>query len=307
MNLLILAGFGCGTIALLWIAQSLSLRATGKRNIWILPYRHESESSLVRWCMKLALHVGLLSMIFLYPWVIGFDPWQYHLERTLPLDWKQAATGLAIAVCLLSLPLVISVSVGWVKFENRYKPAKLIYKIARSFLIPLPLTLVEEPLFRGVIQDQLLKAFPADLAGTAVAIVVVVADLRDGPFREAAEAIAAAVYRPVRPGRAAEPGVLAHRPSLSAADGHSRQWRLVCANYPAHDKVPGPLLADRLLLLSHLRRHGPDIHGGDVRRGDDGHPRLANRRGAGDSPARMVTQPASQARESTPSFASVSG
>ena len=48
MNLLILAGFGCGTIALLWIAQSLALLATGKRPWCLLPYRHEGDSSLVR-------------------------------------------------------------------------------------------------------------------------------------------------------------------------------------------------------------------------------------------------------------------
>jgi len=172
MNLLILAGFGCGTIALLWIAQTLALLAIGKRDCLLLPYRHDGESSLVRWSMKLALHAGLLSMIFLYPWVIGFDPWQYHLERIVPLEWWHVLAGVGLTAGLLSIPLIISLAVGWVKFENRYRASKLIYKLVRSFLIPIPLTLVEEPLFRGVVQEQFLAVFPSSAAGWTFAVVL---------------------------------------------------------------------------------------------------------------------------------------
>ncbi len=171
MNLLLLAAFGLGCLGLLWAAQALAMLASGERTILVLPYRHNSESPKVRYALKLALHVGLVSTICLYPWAIGLDPWQYHLERFTPASWGPILLGLMLAIGLLGIPLAINLAMGWVRFSCRYSTPRLIYKIAKSFLIPIPLTLVEEPLFRGIVQEQFLQTMPKPVAGQALAVI----------------------------------------------------------------------------------------------------------------------------------------
>src|SRR5438552_2624082 len=114
MNLLLLAGFALGGVGLLWIAQTFALWASGSRTIWVLPYRHDSDSPRVRWAMKLALQAALLTTLFLYPWAIGQNPWQYHWERLTPIEWRLIPLGVCVTAGLLSTALLINVALGWV-------------------------------------------------------------------------------------------------------------------------------------------------------------------------------------------------
>jgi hypothetical protein len=172
MNLLLLAGFGLGCLGLLWIVQALTLLATGDRNVWVLPYRHDSSSTLVRWAMKLALQAALLSTLFAYPWAIGQNPWRYHLDRFAPVDGRLILLGVGLTVGLLTVPFLLNLALGWVQFSQRYSASKLAFKIGKAFLIPIPLTLVEEPLFRGLVQEQLLNALPSRLSGVLLAVIL---------------------------------------------------------------------------------------------------------------------------------------
>src|SRR5262245_22393235 len=97
MNLVILAGFAAGVLVWLWIAQALAL-GWGRRRIWVLPFRHGSDSALARGALKLALGLGLLAAVILYPLATGEIPLRYHREKFAPVH-----LGLSIqALCLMT-------------------------------------------------------------------------------------------------------------------------------------------------------------------------------------------------------------
>ncbi|MBM4070208.1 MAG: CPBP family intramembrane metalloprotease [Planctomycetes bacterium] len=172
MNLIILAGFGVGVLMLLWTVQALALLATGDRHIFVFPYHHGNKSQIVRWAMKVALQIGLLSILFLYPCAIGKNPWEYHAEKFVPASWQPIIEGLALALGLLGIPLAINFALGWVRFAPQFHGWRLAYKIGKSFLIPIPLTLVEEPLFRGIVQEQFLQGLSPGVIGQVAALVL---------------------------------------------------------------------------------------------------------------------------------------
>jgi hypothetical protein len=171
VNLIVLTGFLLGCLSLLWIAQALALWRTGQGSIWVLPYRHESESVVVRWTIKLALHAGILSVLICFPWTMGFNPWQYHLKRFTPVDWPIVILGLGVTIWQFMIPFVINLTVGWIEISRRYGAVKLAFKIGKSFLIPIPLTLVEEALFRGIVLESFLIALPGTVAGQVIAVL----------------------------------------------------------------------------------------------------------------------------------------
>lgn len=170
MNLLLLLGFGGGSIALLWVAQSLLLLWRGEPLVG--PLRARNPPVAVRWAMKLVLQVVLLGMLFGYPMALGEDPLRYHEARFLPPRLVHLAEVLVVTVALFLAGIVVEVAAGWVLVGPRYGLPKTLRKVAQSFLTPLPLALVEEGLFRGVVFDQFLRALPPGLAGTAAAITV---------------------------------------------------------------------------------------------------------------------------------------
>jgi hypothetical protein len=172
MHLWILVGFAAGCYALLWLVQTLALVAVGEGRCIALPLRHGSSSLVVRWSLKLALHGGLLAILFLYPAAIGENPFDYYLARMSPACWASFFRTLACAIVLMGLLLAFNVWEGWVKISPRYPRKTVIYKVTRSFFIPLPLTLVEEALFRGLILEQLLRAQPAIGRGQILAILL---------------------------------------------------------------------------------------------------------------------------------------
>lgn len=172
MNLIILTAFGMGVLALLWTAQAAALLIAGERKVLVFPYHHGSQSQIVRWALKVALQVGLVSTLFVYPWAIGQDPWQYHLEKLAPHGGHPIVLGLGLAISLLGIPLVVSLALGWVRLAPQFRGFRLVYKIGKSFLIPIPLTLVEEPLFRGIIQEQWLQALSGSVSGQVLALII---------------------------------------------------------------------------------------------------------------------------------------
>src|SRR5262249_8474719 len=50
-------------------------------------------------------------------------------------------------------------AVGWIQLEKRHGSAKLALKVVKGLWAPLPLTLMEEPLFRGLVLEQLQAEF----------------------------------------------------------------------------------------------------------------------------------------------------
>jgi hypothetical protein len=172
MNLIVLGGFALGCLGLLWIVQALALTVWGEGTIWVWPYHHTTKSPQVRWALKFALHTALLSTLVLYPCAIGQNPWHYHRDRLTLGEWRLIPLGIGVPITLLTAVFLINLALGWIHFSAKYRASKLALKIAKSFLIPLPLTLVEEPLFRGIVVEQFWNAQYSRAAGPFLAIVL---------------------------------------------------------------------------------------------------------------------------------------
>jgi hypothetical protein len=172
MALLLILGFLLGGVLFLWLAQVVALAIVHDKNIWAPPFRHENESALVRWVMKGAVQAVLASILFGLPLAMGLDPIQYHMRWLLNPPMRPALITLALSIGILGCYQVINVLVGWMQVTAKYSFSKTLKKVLRSFLVPLPLAVVEEAVFRGVILGQLLDAFPQNSAGVALAVLV---------------------------------------------------------------------------------------------------------------------------------------
>jgi membrane protease YdiL (CAAX protease family) len=164
VHLLLLAGFALGCLVLLWAGQAVGLLLAGERGIWVWPYRSGNDARSVRLGLKIALHAGLLATLFVFPWCCGADPLQYHAGKFMPFHFGRLIQTFALTAGLLFLTLLIGLRMGWVELSIRHSPKRLLEKLAKSFLIPIPLTMVEEPLFRGLQLEELLQVLPAGIA-----------------------------------------------------------------------------------------------------------------------------------------------
>lgn len=170
MNLLLLFTLIPVLLGFLWLSQTVLLLIVGEyRLAW--PLRHGSQHPLVRWGMKLALQMTLLSVLFGYPALIGEDPLAYHRQRLHPANWTLLALILFSAVLAMAPMFILNIGLGWVKVGSRYKTATAVRKVARSLLTPLPLAFVEEAVFRGLLLDQLLRALPGR-SGVLLALII---------------------------------------------------------------------------------------------------------------------------------------
>ncbi len=172
MNLLVLAALAAGLLGWLWTVQALALLAAGQRQITMLPFRHRCDSSRVRFLLKFGLSFGLVAILVLFPWAIGEDPRRYHGDKFASVHLGLSMQAFLLVCGLLSALLAIYVVSGWARLERRYSDRRLAYKIGKAFLIPLPLTLIEEPLFRGLILEQLTQVLPVNIIGTTLALLI---------------------------------------------------------------------------------------------------------------------------------------
>jgi membrane protease YdiL (CAAX protease family) len=164
MNLLILAALALGLLGALWLAQLAAVRWAGDGRVWALPLRHGSDSPKVRGVMKAALAVGVAVLLVGYPLLIGEDPLRYHLDKLTPPRFGMALRTLLAVFSALAALFGVSLALGWIHFEKRHKTTTLVLKIVKGLWAPLPLTLMEEPLFRGLVLEQLHVELAAWLA-----------------------------------------------------------------------------------------------------------------------------------------------
>jgi membrane protease YdiL (CAAX protease family) len=66
----------------------------------------------------------------------------------------------------------LSIKAGWLRVEPQFEPARRRGKLFRRFLGPLPLALLEEGVFRGILLELLLRSFPSSPAFTVLAVVL---------------------------------------------------------------------------------------------------------------------------------------
>jgi hypothetical protein len=172
MALLLILGFLLGGVLFLWLAQVAALAVVGDKNIWAPPFRHENESGLVRWVMKGAVQTVMVSILFGLPAAFGLDPIQYHLRWLLNPPIRPILITLALSIGIFGSYQLLNVLTGWMHVTAKYDLSKTLKKVLRSFLVPLPLAVVEEAVFRGAILGQLLDAFEQNSAGMILAVLV---------------------------------------------------------------------------------------------------------------------------------------
>jgi hypothetical protein len=170
MNILMLAGFGAGCLFVLWCVQTLALVAVQEPGPFAWPFRHASESAVVRWSLKLGLQAVLLALLLLFPWFVGENPLDYLGARLLPAQWFLLFKTMGMTLLVFSLLLLVNVRGGWVRLTRLYKSSVAARKVARACLTPLPLAFMEEAVFRGVVLEQLCRSLPEDAAGRGLAV-----------------------------------------------------------------------------------------------------------------------------------------
>jgi membrane protease YdiL (CAAX protease family) len=68
--------------------------------------------------------------------------------------------------------MLMNWQVGWITLEPSRRGWSLIAKLGRASLTPLPLALMEELVFRGIILEQLSRSFPGTIPGQGVALTL---------------------------------------------------------------------------------------------------------------------------------------
>lgn len=172
MNMVLLALVALVSLIVLTLIQAAALWFVAERPFWRLPLRHASESSAVRWTMKVGLQIALALLLFGVPALRGHDPIQYHLDR-LRLDRAGDLLATMVpTVIATALIFVVFGLGGWVTFGPRYPGRTLASKLLKACVSPLPLTLVEEAVFRGIVTEQFVRDWGETGPGLVAALGV---------------------------------------------------------------------------------------------------------------------------------------
>lgn len=171
MNILIVLAVCLTALCLLWAVQSVALLIVGVP--LALPLQFTTRKPLVRWTGRVMIHVAWLIILVGTPLALGIDPLD-ALQRAfpLPVPWRDIAIAFSIVFFPAVIIYVLLVKVGWVCIEPQHDKATRRAKLFRRFLGPLPLAMLEEAVFRGVILEQLLRSLPHSHAYTVLAIVL---------------------------------------------------------------------------------------------------------------------------------------
>jgi membrane protease YdiL (CAAX protease family) len=171
MPILIIAGIVAGALCVLWAVQSVVLKIAGEPLAW--PLRFTTQKPLVRYTGRVMVHFTWITILVGTPLALGIDPRDaLHKAFPLPVPWR----GIGIAFSITFFPAVITYALylkaGWLRFEPQHDQATRRAKLIRRFLGPLPLAILEEGVFRGVLLEQLLLSFPQSKTDTLLAIVL---------------------------------------------------------------------------------------------------------------------------------------
>jgi Type II CAAX prenyl endopeptidase Rce1-like len=171
MNILITFGVAAGALCLLWAVQSVALRIAGEPLAW--PLRFPTRKPLVRWTSRVMIHTSWLIILVGTPLALGIRPLDaLHQAFPLPVPWDDIAIAFSVVFFPGVITYALLLKVGWVRVEPQHDQATRRAKLFRRFLGPLPLAILEEGVFRGVLLEQLLRSFPQSHTYTVLAITL---------------------------------------------------------------------------------------------------------------------------------------
>lgn len=152
-------GYMAAMLAALMAAQALVLLAYRQPMQWTFGATSEQPRSM-RVVLKVLLQVVMVTSILILPRLAGSDPNRYYAPILRPELAVQFLYGEVAALALLGLIFAVEFKGGWIVYEPLYKPRHAVLKSLRGGLSSLSVVAVEEPLFRGVLLQQLLFAAP---------------------------------------------------------------------------------------------------------------------------------------------------
>src|SRR5436190_17220395 len=159
MNILLTLAVAASALFVLWTVQSVVLKLVGEPLAW--PLRFTTRNPLVRWTSRVMIQVSWLVIVVGTPLALGIHPLDALRQAfPMPVPWRDIAIAFSIMFLSSSLLYVLYFSAGWARVELQYDRATRRGKLSRRFLGPLPLAILEEAVFRGVLLEQLLRWFP---------------------------------------------------------------------------------------------------------------------------------------------------
>ena len=145
-----------GGFVFLWGVQSILLITNGEK--LAPPLRYRTDNPSVVYPMKVMVQISWLVIIIGYPILIGSNPVDFYREAfrfPVPID---SMVILAVA-CIggFALIYVLYVVTGAIEFTLLYSKRKTTRRVISCFLTPIPLAVMEEAVFRGVLLHALLN------------------------------------------------------------------------------------------------------------------------------------------------------
>jgi hypothetical protein len=172
MNVLLLAGVGLAGFLGLWLVQTITLMAVGHDRQIAWPLRHGSDSEVVRWTLKGALQLVLASLIVGAPWLSGSGLSDYYTAMFVPARWDLLFTTMSVTLAMFVAATAMYLPLGLVTYTPHYGLVKSLGKLFRASLTPLPLAVIEETVFRGVVLEQFLRAWSGTPAGVVLSLTL---------------------------------------------------------------------------------------------------------------------------------------
>lgn len=150
-------GYLGGIIACLILGQALILKAFKEPHTWYFGATSQ-QSKKLKLALKILLQGTLIGSIFLFPYLTGSTPGRYYGPMFDLRKIHYFLYGEIIALILCTIILGIEAWAGWLVVKGRYPLGKAVGKSALSGLSSLTVVSVEEPIFRGIILNNLLLA-----------------------------------------------------------------------------------------------------------------------------------------------------
>lgn len=144
-----------GGFALFWGVQSLLLVSNGEK--LALPLRYRTDNPAVTFPMKVMVQLGWLIIIVGYPILIGSNPIVFYGEA-FPTPAPKDTILILSAACIVGFALIYTLYfvTGAMEVTLLFSKRKTCRRVIGCVLTPVPLALMEEAVFRGVLLHALL-------------------------------------------------------------------------------------------------------------------------------------------------------
>ena len=147
---------GVSGFVLLWSVQSLLLISNGEK--LAPPLRFSTDKPAVVYPMRVMVQVGWLLIIVGYPLLIGNNPVDFYaaaFRLPAPLD----VMLILAAACIFGFALIylLYFLTGAIKVGFLFSKRKTLRRVIGCFITPVPLAVMEEAVFRGVLLHALLN------------------------------------------------------------------------------------------------------------------------------------------------------